>query len=75
MKDDYVAIGETAGKIYRCLQEQGEQSASKIQKAIAVTDTPLFNQALGWLAREEKISFNRAGKTAKIALCSAATCS
>ncbi|HTL48836.1 MAG TPA: winged helix-turn-helix domain-containing protein [Verrucomicrobiae bacterium] len=69
MRDEYNAIGEAAGKIYRAL-EQGEQAVSKLQKASQVSDEALFNQALGWLAREEKVTF-KAGKTPKVALCSA----
>lgn len=69
MKDEYYEIGETAGKIYRYLQQEGEQAASKVQKAIEVSDSAVFNQALGWLAREEKLTFSRSGKAAKIGLC------
>lgn len=70
MQDEYYLIGETAGKIHKALSASGETTAAKLQKAIAVTDTSLFHQALGWLAREDKISMKWAGRTVKIGLLS-----
>lgn len=69
MQEQYYAIGETAGKIYRCLETKGEQTVSKVQKAIAADDE-IFYQAIGWLARENNINFNRLGKALKISLLS-----
>ena len=47
-------IGETAGQIWHHLEFVGPQKISQIVKEI---DAPrdLIMQALGWLAREEKI--------------------
>jgi hypothetical protein len=47
-------IGETAGAIWRALSKHGPLSAAKLVKAV---DAPrdLTMQAIGWLAREDKI--------------------
>ncbi len=55
-------LGETAGKIYRTLEKSGAMEASLVQKEAGVPDSVLFNQALGWLAREDKIDFQKSGK-------------
>ena len=68
MSLEYHKIGETAGKIYKLLEEKGEQSTTKIKKDAKVTDAALFNQALGWLAREGQIAFNESGKGNKVSL-------
>ena len=60
-------IGETAGKIYQSLQK-GSKTLAKLQKDIAVTDSVLFHQAIGWLARESKIKFCKEGRSMTVAL-------
>ena len=47
-------IGETAGAIWKALAEQGPLSMSRVIKEV---DAPrdVVMQALGWLAREDKI--------------------
>ncbi|HOG24255.1 MAG: hypothetical protein BWY44_01173 [Candidatus Omnitrophica bacterium ADurb.Bin292] len=67
MQAQYYAIGETAGKIYRFLEQKGEQTVTKVQSEIGA-DTAIFFQAIGWLARENNINFNKLGKTLKISL-------
>ncbi|HOE69292.1 MAG TPA: winged helix-turn-helix domain-containing protein [Candidatus Omnitrophota bacterium] len=67
MQAQYYAIGETAGKIYRLLEQKGEQTVTKAQKEIGADDA-IFYQALGWLARENNVNFNKLGKTLKISL-------
>ena len=67
MQEQYYAIGETAGKIYRCLETKGEQTVTKVQKEIRADDA-IFYQAIGWLARENNVNFNKMGKTLKISL-------
>ncbi len=69
MQDEYYLIGETAGKIYKALETSGETTAVKLHKAVPV-NSDLFHQALGWLAREDKISMKWSGKTVKISLLS-----
>jgi len=49
-------VGETAGKIWNLLYEKGEVNISKIPKSINEKST-ITNQAIGWLAREDKISY------------------
>jgi hypothetical protein len=68
MQEQYQAIGETAGKIYRALEKSSAMEAASLQKEINATDSALFNQALGWLAREEKIDFRRKGKSWNVSL-------
>ncbi|MBU3759545.1 MAG: hypothetical protein FGM27_06390 [Candidatus Omnitrophica bacterium] len=70
MQDEYYLIGETAGKIYKALLASGETTSAKLQKAVGMKDTALFNQALGWLAREDKISMKWTGRTVKLSLLS-----
>ena len=62
MREQYDAIGETAGKIYQTLEKNGPTSDSALKKEIQVSDNTLFEHAIGWLAREGKISFQRKGK-------------
>lgn len=51
------AIGETAGAIWRVLSEKGPLSTAKLIKEV---DAPrdVVMQALGWLAREDKIDID-----------------
>ncbi len=68
MQEQYYAIGEAAGKIYKALEKEGEITGAKLQKAASVTDTALFNQAIGWLARESNISLKKSGRSVKVSL-------
>ena len=52
MQEQNHVIGETAGKIYRALEKSGAIETASLQKEASVPDSTLFNQALGWLARE-----------------------
>ncbi len=56
MQEQYLAIGETAGKIYKAL-EKGDKTTEDLAKEIQVNDPALLHQAIGWLAREGKIRF------------------
>jgi len=47
-------IGITAGAIWRALDTQGELSLAQLKKEVN-GKTPVFDWAVGWLAREEKI--------------------
>jgi hypothetical protein len=60
-------IGETAGDVWHCLKENGPLSNAKLAKEI---DAPrdMVMQAVGWLAREGKVTIiekNR-GKTVQL---------
>ncbi len=47
-------IGSTAGIIWHALNDRGELSLAKLKKAVS-GKTPVFDWAVGWLAREDKI--------------------
>ncbi|XRO74713.1 winged helix-turn-helix domain-containing protein [Methanocaldococcus sp. 28A] len=57
MQDMWGKIGETAGRIYHLL-EKGEKSLSQIEKALKKEgyNSNIVKMAIGWLAREDKIS-------------------
>lgn len=60
-------IGETAGLVWQVLSDNGPQSLSKLVKQVdAPRDTVL--QAIGWLAREDKLEFVDNGRTKSISL-------
>ena len=60
-------IGETAGRVWHCLRESGPMSLSKLVKNIeAPRDVVL--QAVGWLAREDKIDIEERNRTRVICL-------
>jgi len=60
MKDK---IGETAGKIWNLLKEKGEVNISQLPRLLNEKSV-IVQQALGWLAREDKIEYRiEAGKT------------
>ncbi len=72
MQEQCHAIGETAGKIFKTLEKNNEErTASALQQEAEVQDSALFNQALGWLAREGKVHFSKAGKNLKVSLANA----
>jgi hypothetical protein len=50
-------IGETAGIIWKALNKNGPLSIAKLAEKTDV-NRDLFMQALGWLAREDKIDIN-----------------
>jgi hypothetical protein len=60
-------IGTTAGRIWNALNSKGELSLAQLKKA-AGCKTPVFDWALGWLAREDKIVITREGRTFRVDL-------
>jgi hypothetical protein len=60
-------IGETAGAVWRALVDNGPMSLTKLLKAV---DSPrdVVLQAIGWLAREDKITFESNGRARVIVL-------
>ena len=54
MKDKII---EAAGKTWKTLGEQGEANIDQLSKIINEKE-PIVFQALGWLAREDKINYN-----------------
>jgi hypothetical protein len=60
-------IGETAGKVWKFLNEHGEANLNQIKKKVKA-DPNLILQAVGWLAREEKIQITNKGRFITYAL-------
>lgn len=60
-------IGEAAGKIYQAL-ENGSKTLETLAKETHLNDTALFNQAIGWLCREDKLHFEKKGTILEVAL-------
>ena len=53
-------IGATAGKIWQVLHENGEMNIATLPKKVGVNPL-VVHQALGWLARENKLSYRMEG--------------
>ena len=54
-------IGETAGEVWKFLDQKGEVTLNQIKKGIKV-DPNLILQAIGWLAREDKLIIGKKGR-------------
>ncbi|MBI5968481.1 MAG: winged helix-turn-helix domain-containing protein [Deltaproteobacteria bacterium] len=52
------SIGETAGKVWKYLNEKGEANLSQLKKGVK-GDPNLILQAIGWLAREGKLNIEK----------------
>jgi hypothetical protein len=52
-----VEIGEAAGEVWRVLSSKGPLTTAKLIKAVG-EPRDLVMQALGWLAREDKIAID-----------------
>ena len=61
-------IGETAGKIWHVLDLKGSQSIAKLVKEIDDTPRDVIMQALGWLAREDKLEIEEDGRSRIVSL-------
>lgn len=60
-------IGATAGKVWDVLKEKKELTISQIPKAVKEKDALVY-QALGWLAREDKIQYHTKGNKTLVTL-------
>ena len=60
-------IGTTAGAIWHALTTKGELSLAQLKKDVK-GKLPLFDWAIGWLAREGKIMITPAGRSFRIRL-------
>jgi len=60
-------IGVTAGRIWEILKKNSEVSVAQLPKALNEKDA-LVHQALGWLAREDKIAFHTKGNKTSVKL-------
>ena len=65
--DDVAHIGETAGVVWQVLSKNGPMTIAKLVKAVdEPRDTVM--QALGWLAREDKICIEEEGRGRVVSL-------
>ena len=60
-------IGEVAGKVWMFLDKSGESNFNQLKKGIKA-DSNLILQAIGWLAREDKILIEKKGRFVTYAL-------
>jgi winged helix-turn-helix protein DUF2582 len=60
-------IDNAAGIIWRYLNEHGEMTLSKLRQGTRVSEQ-LVCMGIGWLAREEKLSFTRQGRILRVRL-------
>jgi hypothetical protein len=60
-------IGGAAGAIWRALAENGGCALPKLRRNIACK-APVFDWALGWLAREDKIAITRVKRSFMVQL-------
>lgn len=61
------AVGETAGKIWETLSNDGPLTVTQLKKKLNGTGE-LIPLALGWLAREDKIEILQEKKTVRVSL-------
>jgi len=55
----YNQIGETAGNVWKALNESGPQTLAALMEEVNAPQS-LFFMAIGWLSREEKVRFEPA---------------
>lgn len=60
-------IGTNAGKVWTVLDEAGRQNVKEVKKTTKLTDKDLY-AAIGWLAREGKISLEEVEKELYLSL-------
>lgn len=63
-------IGENAGKVWKVLGKNGETATAVLAKSLNLT-TDSVTLALGWLARENKVSISAKGKSIYVGLTAA----
>lgn len=57
-------IGTTAGDVYRFLASNGSATVADLKRATGHGQATV-HQAIGWLAREDKIISTRSGRTTR----------
>ncbi len=60
-------IGQIAGTIWEVLQDKDRIALSQLPKAVGQKESVTY-QALGWLAREDKIDYVTSGKITYVQL-------
>jgi len=68
MDEQATKIGEAAGALWSALEGKAEGLSLAQLKTKTGLGAELLNQAVGWLAREDKIGFQGSGKTLKLIL-------
>ena len=58
-------IGAVAGATWHALDMNGETTLAKLKKDV-VAEGPLFDWAIGWLAREDKIELMRDKRSIRV---------
>jgi len=61
------SIGDSAGLLWKYLDKNGASSVNKITKETKL-DAKSVQRAIGWLAKEGKLSFETMGRTETISL-------
>ena len=62
-----VTIGEAAGSVWKLLAEQGPLPFEDLANGLG-EDRDLASMAIGWLARENKLHFEREGRNVILSL-------
>jgi len=65
--DPTIEIGTAAGEVYRYLHANGEVSMTRLRKDLALNGNRV-DQALRWLAREEKTLLTKDRRTTLVSL-------
>lgn len=60
-------VGETAGKVWHLLSDEGPNTLAQIKKKLGGS-ADLVSFAVGWLAREDKVDITEEKKSLKVAL-------
>jgi len=60
-------IDSAAGSIWRYLNEHGEITLSKLKQGTKLSDQLLF-AGIGWVAREDKLTFTTEGRSVRVCL-------
>jgi Winged helix-turn-helix domain (DUF2582) len=58
-------IGAVAGAVWHTLDGNGEMTLAKLKKEVQA-EGPLFDWAIGWLAREDKIELTRDKRSIRV---------
>jgi len=61
------AIGDMAGAVWKVLGTQGKVALTTLPKVLD-RDGALVQQAVGWLAREHKVEFEKQGRALYVKL-------
>jgi hypothetical protein len=60
-------IGEAAGRIYQYLDKHGATALMNLPQRVKLR-TPIAAMAIGWLAREGKLTFVKSGRVMRVDL-------